>query len=763
LARAIGGVVLLALVILALLFQWNWLRGPLAAAISGRLHRPVTIAGDLHVHPWSALPWASVDGLTIGNPAWAGGGAMAKIPRLTVQTRWWPLLGGQVVFPQVRIERPWVRLVTDQMGRQNWNFSDRPNPPPARLPPIGHLVIIGGTVSYGDARRRLAFAGTVSSDERPGAATDGNLTTIEGALTAGGAAWAGPAPLARAPRVLVKAKLLALMGGKLVLPLVEADRPVVRLVRDAAGRENWRLNNGDKPFKAPPIGRLVLEDGQVTYADVKGKLTFSGTISSNESVGATGRGAFVLQGKGVLNSAPFTARIAGGPLVNIDAARPYPFDARIDAGTSKVAASGIVVHPFDFTRVSGRIQVSGEDLANLYHMTGVALPSTPPYNLSAGFSRVGKTVALRRLAGRVGDSDLAGQIDVNDARGRPFVTADLASRRLKLADLAAVIGGVPKHLAGHTLSPAQKAMAAKLKAEHRILPDAHLDVARMRTTDARLSYRAAGVDAGNLPIRGLLLKLTLDRGVLDVNPLNMSLPQGDLAGTIRLDARGAAPTEAVDFKLANARLEHLIERGVAQPPLTGGLYGRAKLTGSGDSVRAAAADANGTVSLAIPGGEIRQAFAELLGIDAAKGLFLLIAKNHGVTPIRCAVADFSARDGVLTAQRIVFDTGVVLALGKGRIDLRNESLDLQLTGKPKKFRLVRIGAPITVKGYLAAPKFGVDVGKAIPQLVVSGVIGAVVSPLAVILPFVNPGLGKNADCAALMSQASAAGAGVVRR
>ncbi len=96
----------------------------------------------------------------------------------------------------------------------------------------------------------------------------------------------------------------------------------------------------------------------------------------------------------------------------------------------------------------------------------------------------------------------------------------------------------------------------------------------------------------------------------------------------------------------------------------------------------------------------------------------------------------------------------MLALGTGRIDLRDETVDLRLNGKPKKFRLLRIAAPITVKGWLLAPKFGVDIGKAAPQLVAGALLGALVAPLAVILPFVNPGLAKNADCAALVGQAA---------
>jgi hypothetical protein len=153
---------------------------------------------------------------------------------------------------------------------------------------------------------------------------------------------------------------------------------------------------------------------------------------------------------------------------------------------------------------------------------------------------------------------------------------------------------------------------------------------------------------------------------------------------------------------------------------------------------------------------MRQTLAELMGIDATKGLFMLITKNQDQTPVRCAVADFHAQNGVLTAQRFVLDTGVVLVTGKGDIDLRDEALNLQLNGKPKKFRLVRIGAPILVVGSLGSPKFGVDVGKAAGQMVISGLLGAVVAPLSALLPFVSPGLAKNADCAALEREVNVA-------
>jgi len=124
------------------------------------------------------------------------------------------------------------------------------------------------------------------------------------------------------------------------------------------------------------------------------------------------------------------------------------------------------------------------------------------------------------------------------------------------------------------------------------------------------------------------------------------------------------------------------------------------------------------------------------------------------------VAEFRAHDGVLTAQRLLIDTGAVQAQGKGTIDLRNETFNLALSGKPKHLRLIRVAAPITLTGRLDQPKLGIDFAKAAPQLGAAAVLGATVSPLAAILPFISLGGTKDADCSALLAEAAADGAPV---
>jgi AsmA family protein len=239
--------------------------------------------------------------------------------------------------------------------------------------------------------------------------------------------------------------------------------------------------------------------------------------------------------------------------------------------------------------------------------------------------------------------------------------------------------------------------------------------------------------------------------------VDFTLPHGVVAGKLRLDARTDPAHESVDVKITNVRMEDFSHAKTS--PIEGLFEARAVLTTQGDSVHRAASNANGRVTMVAPSGEVRQTIAELLGIDVVRGLGLLLAKDQSETPIRCAVADFQARNGVLTANKLVMDTDLTLAQGGGEIDLRNEAVNIRLTGDPKHFQLIRVRAPITVTGSLARPRVGLAPGKAPLQGAAAVVLG-VVFPPAAILPFVDLGLAKNADCAGIIAQAKQAGAPV---
>lgn len=576
----------------------------------------------------------------------------------------------------------------------------------------------------------------------------------------GDAKWADKGNMAELETLTVSIRILPLLKGDIDLPLLRVDKPNVRLVRDRQGRANWDFSDGrktGKPLKLPPIRRFIIDDGQLTYIDRKRGLSFDGSINATEKLGARGHG-FELAGRGALNGAPFLMQVTGGPLLNIERDKPYPFDADIRAGATRVTARGAVSKPFDLGQLHMNISAQGPDLADLYNLTGVALPNTPPYRLSGRLVRDEAVFRLNQIGGRVGDSDLAGGLSVDTGKDRPLLTADLRSRSLDFDDLAAVFGGAPSTKPGETVSEGQKIMARQMAANQRLLPDATLKVDRIRSMDADVRYKAVSVRDAPVPLSAASLRVKLNGGVLRADPLELTLAQGKLSGWVELDARLAVPVTDLDVRLTGARLEQLIPIRGGEQPLTGPVVARVKLTGQGASVHRAAADADGEALVVIPNGEIRRAFAELIGINVTKGLGLLLSKNPEKTEIRCAVAHFQARDGVLTANRIVFDTGPVLGVGSGSVDLEAERIDFRLEGKPKEVRLIRLLAPITVKGPIRSPKVGIEAGKAVAQGGFAALVGSLISPLAAILPFIDPGLEKDAACGTLIAEAGRASA-----
>lgn len=581
-------------------------------------------------------------------------------------------------------------------------------------------------------------------------------------LRIGNPAWAGKERMAQIERVDVQVKALPLLLGKVDIVRLEMTRPDVSLLRDGQGRNNWSFSRDDqdkdKPLKLPPVRRFAIDNGHLKFSDAKRKLALDATVNATERLGAANRG-FLLAGRGAINSEPFEIRVTGGPLLNIDPDKAYPFDADVRAGATRITAKGAIPKPFDLSRFQANFSARGSDLADLYDLIGVPLPNSPPYRLSGKLSREVRLWKVQGLGGRVGDSDMAGNLAVDTAGVRPFLRGELRSKLLDFDDLAAVFGGAPSAEPGETASDGQKAVGRQMAAQHRFLPDATLKADRIRAMDADVKYSAASVRARRLPLRTASVHIKLNDGLLVADPLRFDLPQGSIAGLARLDARKSVPISSIDVRISRARLEQIVPiRAGGGTPLTGGLVGRIKLTGAGSSVREAAANADGEALVVVPGGEIRAAFAELMGINVTKGLGLLLSKDQSKTELRCAVGHFQARDGVLSADRIIFDTQPVLGTGAGSIDLRSERIDLRITGRPKEARLIRLMAPVTIRGPVSSPKFGGEPGRAIAQGGVAAALATLVSPLAAILPFVDLGLAKDASCGALIAEARKQGA-----
>jgi uncharacterized protein involved in outer membrane biogenesis len=554
-------------------------------------------------------------------------------------------------------------------------------------------------------------------------------------LYIGNPGWVGRAQGARIDRGEFSFRLFPALFSHWIVPLIRIDGADLLLVRDGSGRTNW---DGGTGSSLPPIRRFILADGHVEIDDAVRGLVFKGTVSSREQAG--GGGAFLLKGDGTLNGGTFTADLKGGPLLNVDLSKPYAFHAQVQAGQTHAVIDGAILHPFDLTQWNAQAQFSGANLGDLYLLTGLALPGTPPYRLGGTLRRNGDFYSFTEVNGVVGRSDLHGWLSV-DASGRlPDLRGRLASRRLDFDDLGALFrGGKP---AGETPG---------------LLPDIPLHTAKLRQLTGEVDYDADAIASRDFPLRGLSTHISVRNAVLTLKPLAFSFTEGKLSGALSIDGGGDTPVTSVDARVSDIHVEHFIQG--QDKPVSGLIEARAKLSGKGNSVHKAAASANGQMTLVMPSGRIRRTVAAWLGVNVLDALGLSLSGDKSQTGVRCAVADFGVKDGRMQARQFVLDTDPVRVDAGGWVDLKDETLDVKLEGKPKSFQLLRAKVPITVSGKLQSPSLAIDPKPVVTQ----GAIGvglSLLSPLAAILAFIDPGLADDANCAAMLSDAKAKGAPV---
>lgn len=578
-----------------------------------------------------------------------------------------------------------------------------------------------------------------------------------GGLKVSNPSWAPTGDTAQVPKLYVQVALWPLLRGDFVWEKVVAQAPNISFLRDKRGRATWEFGKNSaenaKPLDIPPIRQFLISNGTVHIEDDLRQMVFDGSLAANENADDKGT-AFRMVGKGTLNKHAFQMNVSGGPLINVDRDKPYPFKMDVLSSTTHVTANASILHPFNLGGLNGAVTFAGANLADLYYLTGIAFPRTGPYRLAAGFSRDGTTYRLMDMNGTVGNSDLEGDMTVDARTGRPYLTADMRSRRLDFVDLGPIIGGAPSRAkiaqaavkAGISVADAQAEVSVPQNQQY-LLPDVPLAVDRVNQMDANIHYKAASVQSQDFPLRSFELKMTIDHGVLKAAPVSFALTQGTIAGNVTIDARKKIPAVAADIRVRDIKLEQFVAKQKDKSSmLEGTVNARAVLSGTGGSIHKAMATANGDLRLIVPGGAIRQQFAELLGISVDRAFLLA---GNDTTNIRCVVADFGARDGVLTARSFVFDTDVMNVTGKGNVDMRDEHIDVQLSGHPKKLTFFRLRAPISVSGSLNKPNVGIVSGSIPMQAGAAVALGIVATPFAAIIPFIDPGLAKDTNCAAL--------------
>jgi len=253
---------------------------------------------------------------------------------------------------------------------------------------------------------------------------------------------------------------------------------------------------------------------------------------------------------------------------------------------------------------------------------------------------------------------------------------------------------------------------------------------------------------GKQVVEDLDTHLVLKDGVLRLDPLNFGVAGGNVVSTLALDGREAAAGVDGNFEFRRIDLRKLFPGNQAIAKSAGLVGGRAALKGRGNSLAEVLGDADGTLGLAMSGGELSNLVVELAGLDLAEALRLLFQGDKTVG-LRCAVADVTVKKGLIEARSVVIDTTDTNIKVDGSIDLGSEQLDLTLHPLPKDYSPLALRSPIHVRGTFKKPAVRLD-EKFVVRGGVAAVLGAVAAPLAALIALVESGPGDDADCERLI-------------
>lgn len=241
----------------------------------------------------------------------------------------------------------------------------------------------------------------------------GRTSTIRAdAITFANASWAKQPAMATADRVEIDVRVWPLLRGSVQLPEVRLTRPDVLL--EAAPRKgdpgNWDFLGGSTGGASPQLKRLRIDDGRLQFLDTLGRTDILVDVRSGQPKQADTAPPLLVQGKGRWQGNPFTLR--GGtesPLELTDSDHPFRIHLDGRAGATHAVASGTLTNPFQLRVFDLQFALSGQDLADLYPLLGIAIPPSPPYALNGRLKRDHDVWRYDSFTGKVGDSDLGGQ------------------------------------------------------------------------------------------------------------------------------------------------------------------------------------------------------------------------------------------------------------------------------------------------------------------------------------------------------------------
>ncbi len=367
--------------------------------------------------------------------------------------------------------------------------------------------------------------------------------------------------------------------------------------------------------------------------------------------------------------------------------------------------------------------------------------SAGPLKLSALKVKLGRNLITGSIEANLGKRAGAGS-------ARPLIKAYLKAESLDLGEFI------------NSGKTAKEKKPAKKSKKTRLFSKEPFPVESMKLLDLDLRVRVKKLFLPPVALKDLNVKVSLKRGRLKVAPLKAGIGGGTLDAEIDLYIKGKTAALETRVKVDNLDIGK-VESGLKiAEAINGVINADIKATGRGDSVAALMGSLDGEFKVVMRTGRIENKLLRFAGGDLGSNLLRLLnplAGKQDDTRVNCAVADFNVNEGLAKSSALFLDTSYMSVIGKGRVNLKTERINITLNPTPKKglgtsglgkltLSLGELARPFKLGGTLANPGLAIDTARTV--LTLGKVIGgkALLGPAGIATMLLGTSNGDDNPC-----------------
>jgi AsmA family protein len=532
-------------------------------------------------------------------------------------------------------------------------------------------------------------------------------------VTFANASWGSKPNMMTVKRFAAEMSLMPLLSGEIKINQVVLEGVELLAEKNKSGKANWEFGApaaktestpSDGDMVLPVVNSVSMKNVNVTYKDAQAGQQYALKLVSVDLKSGGLSAPLDLAIKGAINAQEFRVDGQLGSISAIGGGGMFPIKLDIGALKVNIGLDGKLGTPGGKPMADLKLNVNGASLADTLaaaaalepSLKGMELPIGGAFRITSAMKLDGPTkISLGDLDATIGPLAFKGRVAADLGGKRPAVDVALKTDTINLDEL------LPK-------SDAKAAPAPAKSGDGRVFPNDPLPLDGLKAANAKVKFDANRIIVDGMEITGVTVNLSLNNGVLKIDPLGAVVADGKINGSVMLDA--SKKLAGLKTNIGIKQLDYgklLTQRGMSDMA-TGKVDIDVNVSGSGSSVRQLMAGLNGKTRVVTRDGRLESGALNIVSTD-----LLNVFDSQDDKAIKCGVVQFNISNGMANTHAIVFETGGISVIGTGSANLADETLKLRVDPRSKKANLATVAmVPVDIIGTFAKPDWQIDMAGA---------------------------------------------------